>query len=361
MTNKKINSLQFGVLIFFFILASQIGIGINSITAQAGKDSIISIIFSYILGFIPLSIFIYLFKQDNNIIDLINNTFGKKIGTIINLLLLIPILIISANTLNSISNFLISQFLTKTPISIIYIAITLVILYAVYKGIEVVSRTAILLSIITILFLSISIIGLIPSIKIDNFFPLFENGITKDINASLTFCLTNITPLFILLFLEKDNITNKNKIKKSIIISYSLGILTTLICTTLTIGTLGIYLTKIYQYPEYMMLKKISFFNFFNRVENLISIQWLHLNLLITVMAIFYTKKAIKKENSKIIVPIIVMILIFIFSKLVFKNNTIFTSFNTKIYPYINLGYFIILALLALIIFIKEKKAHKQL
>ena len=169
MKNNKINSLQLGIIIFFFLFASLVGIGINSVTSLAGRDSFISIIIAYIIGLIPLIIFIYLFHQDKNIIELINNTFGKTIGMIINIILLIPIIIISACSLNSISNFLVSQFLSDTPIYIIYIAISIVILYGVYKGFEAVSRTALMLSIISILFLIISIIGWIPNIEIDNF------------------------------------------------------------------------------------------------------------------------------------------------------------------------------------------------
>ena len=356
MKNNKINSLQLGVIIFFFLFASLVGTEINSVTSLAGRDSFISIIIAYIIGLIPLIIFIYLFHQDKNIIELINNTFGKTIGMIINIILLIPIIIISACSLNSISNFLVSQFLSDTPNYIIYIAISIVILYGVYKGFETVSRTALMLSIISILFLIISIIGLIPNIEIDNFLPLFEHGIKKDIYASLIFVISNITPLYILLFISKENITNKEKINKSIIISYTFGILVAFTEMILTVGTLGLHLTNIYQYPEYIILKKISFFNFFNRIENLISIQWLYLNLLIAAISIFYIKSAIKKEKSKFIVPLISIILMFMFCVLAFKNNTIFINFSKNIYPYINLGYFIIVLIIAIITYIKQKR-----
>ena len=118
MKNNKINSLQLGVIIFFFLFASLVGIGINSVTSLAGRDSFISIIIAYIIGLIPLIIFIYLFHQDKNIIELINNTFGKTIGMIINIILLIPIIIISACSLNSISNFLVSQLKAMFNVSI---------------------------------------------------------------------------------------------------------------------------------------------------------------------------------------------------------------------------------------------------
>ena len=124
----------------------------------------------------------------------------------------------------------------------------------------------------------------------------------------------------------------------------------------LTVGTLGLHLTNIYQHPEYIILKKISFFNFFNRIENLISIQWLYLNLLIAAISIFYIKSAIKKEKSKFIVPLISIILMFMFCVLAFKNNTIFINFSKNIYPYINLGYFIIVLIISIITYIKQKR-----
>ena len=120
MKNNKINSLQFGTLFSFTILSTLIGIGFNNVTRIAKVDSYISIIIAYIIGFIPLILFIYLFNQEKTITELTKETFGKTLGTIINYLLLIPILIIGISSVYSISNFMVSQFLSDTPIIIIY-------------------------------------------------------------------------------------------------------------------------------------------------------------------------------------------------------------------------------------------------
>jgi len=63
MKNWKINSLQYGTLVSFTILSTLIGIGFNNVTKIAKIDSYISIIFSYLIGFIPLILFIYLFRK----------------------------------------------------------------------------------------------------------------------------------------------------------------------------------------------------------------------------------------------------------------------------------------------------------
>lgn len=335
-----------------------LGVGINNISFYASRDAFISVIISYVVGFIPLGIFIYLFNQDKNIIELINSTFGRVFGTIINILLLIPIIIISCLSISTICSFLVSQFLSSTPIYVIYFAIFSVIFYGVYNGIEAISRTALILLFVVILLLFISIAGNIPNVNLDNFLPLFEHGILVDAKAGIIFSLTDIIPIFILLSLCKENISDKRNLKKSIIISYSFGILVSFILVIMTIGTLGIYLTNIYQYPEYMMLKKITFFNFLNRLENFISIQWLFLTPVVGMMSVFYVTRFAKVKTKKgtVVVSLITLLVIFLFCILTFKNNTMLVEFSKHIYPYINLSYFIIVCIVSVGVLFKKKR-----
>lgn len=354
----KINSLQFGTIIFFFIFASLIGISVNNTAFYASRDAVISVILSYVIGFIPIIIFLYLFKQDKNIIELINYTFGKRFGLVINIILVIPIIVISGVVISTISNFLVSQFLADTPIYVIYLCMFVVIIYAVYSGIEAISRTALVLSSLVTLYFIISVLGISSNIKIDNFLPLFEHGIVPDIKASIFFVLTDIIPIFIMLCISKKNIRDKENVNKSIIISYSIGMFVSLASMIMTIGSLGIYLTNIYEYPEYMMLKKISFFNFLNRIENLISIHWLFLSLLIVTISVYYVNRLIKikKKKNSIVVSFLTLIVIYAFCIVTFKNNTMLVSFTKYIYPYVNLGYFVILLVISVIYYFKSRK-----
>lgn len=358
MKNIKINSLQFGTIIFFFMLTILLGIGINNISFLASRDAFISIIISYIVGFIPLIIFIYLFNQKKNIIELIYDVFGKVVGTIINILLLIPVIVISSITISTICSFLVSQFLSSTPIYVIYFAIFFVIFYGVYNGIEAISRTALILLSIVIFFIFISIVGNIFNINFDNFLPLFEYGIVTDIKAGISFSLTDVIPLFILLSLSLENISDKDNVNKSIVIAYSLGFLISFILVVMTIGTLGIYLTNIYQYPEYMMLKKVTFFNFLNRLENFISIQWLFLTPFVGMMSLLYVNRLFKIKTKKMsgIVSLGTLLVIFLFCILVFKNNTVLVEFSKDVYPHINFWYFMIVLVVSVGVFLKKKK-----
>jgi len=356
MKNWKINSLQFGTLVSFTILSSLIGIGFNNVTRMAKADAYISIIISYIIGFIPILLFIYLFNQEKTINELIIDTFGKILGTIINYLLLIPIAIIGICSVYSISNFMVSQFLSNTPIIIIYVVPSIVILYGIIKGIEALSRTSLILYVITIILVLIAILGLAPQLEFDNFKPMLENGLTLPIKGSLIFTVSDIIPVFIMLTISKKNIANKEKTTKSIIIFYTLSILMMFFNIFMTIGTLGIHLTTMYQYPEYMVLKQISFFNFLDRIENFVTIQWIFRTFMLVSMVVFYIKNTIKKNNNSLVLPALILAIIIALDLIIFKNNTMFTNFVYKIYPYSNLVFFIMILIISIVVFIKNKR-----
>lgn len=356
MKNWKINSLQFSTLFSFTLLSTLIGIGFNNVVNLAKVDSYISVIIAYIIGFIPLLLFIYLFNQEKTINELLKDTFGNIIGTIISYLLLIPIGIIGICSVYSISNFMVSQFLSDTPIIIIYVIPSLVILYGLIKGIETISRTSLILYVIMILLFFIAIFGLAPQIELNNYKPILENGLTNPIKGALIFVLSDIIPLFVMLSISKKNIINKEKTTKNIVIFYTISIIIMFLNITMTIGTLGIHLTDMYQYPEYMVLKQISLFNFLDRIENFVTIQWIFRTFMLVTMIVYYIQNTIKKDTNSKILPAIILATIIVLNIIIFKNNTMFTNFALKIYPYTNLVLFIIIIITSLVVFLKNKR-----
>lgn len=356
MKNWKINSLQFGSLVSFTILSTLIGIGFNNVTKIAKVDSYISIIFAYIIGFIPILLFIYLFNQEKSLNELIEDTFGKILGKIINYLLLIPIGIIGICSVYSICNFMVSQFLSDTSIIILYVVPSIVILYGIVKGIEALSRTSLILYAIAIILVLITVIGLAPQIELDNFKPMLENGINRPLKGSLIFTLSDIIPVFIVLAISKKNIVNKEKTTKSIIIFYTLAILIMFLNISMTIGTLGIHLTNMYQYPEYLVLKKISFFNFLDRIENFVTIQWIFRTFILVSLVVYYIKNTIKKDSDSVVIPAFILATIIVLDLVIFKNNTMFNNFVSRIYPYSNLFLFIMIIIISIGVFIRKKR-----
>ena len=336
MNKEKVSNIGFSSLILFPILALFSGIGTHNTIKIAEVDSYISVLLAYLLGFIPLLLFLLIFnyKKELSIVDKIKYLFGEYLGTIINYVIDILVLLIGVTLFFGINNFSISQFLAETPILVLMLLIGLVLVYNVSFGIETISRVSIIFLAIIFILTIISTMGIIPHFEIANIKPTLENGIIPPLKGGLTLILTNIVPIFVLLIIPKDKIRNNKNTNKSLIIFYTIAFILAFLAILLTVGSLGIYLCDIYQYPEYTVLKKISLFNFLDRIENFIYTKWILSSFSSLSLIVYYINSSIKKDSRKIMPILIVGTMIYIGLN-VFKNNTIFYNFILNIYPYI--------------------------
>ena len=133
MTNNKISSLQVGVILSFIILSTTSWIGLTDIIEIAGRDAYISVIVAFILGIISLVMVLFINNNDNklSIKELVIKMFGKYMGSFINIVIDIIMVVIGIVTLYGLSNFIISQFLSDTNIIYIYISISILVIYCV--------------------------------------------------------------------------------------------------------------------------------------------------------------------------------------------------------------------------------------
>lgn len=357
MNKNKINSLQLGSLILCPILSASLGIGLYNAIQIAKVDSYIGIFISSILGIIPLLLIIYIskFEEDKNIIEKINILYGKYIGTFINFIIVSILFVIGITILFGICNFIVTQFLANTPIMYVGIMFGIVCVYSVSKGIETISRTQFIFTfIITIIFIILAA-SLYPEFDKSNLKPFFEYGINSPLKVGILNLFTNIIPIFIILIIPKGNICDKEKYTKFVIIFYIISILFILLISIFNIGVLGQYLASFYQYPEYILLKKVNLFGFIDRIENILSIGWILSTYATLTLIIYYISNFIKKNDKSKLSPLIITSLIILTSLFIFKNNTTFNMYITNIYPYIISILFVIMIIICITIIIKKK------
>jgi spore germination protein KB len=189
---------------------------------------------------------------------------------------------------------------------------------------------------------------------ISNIKPILESGFKNPIKGGLILTLTNIIPTFTILSIPKTKVINYNKSSKYLFITYTLSFILIFLIAIKTISVLGIYLTSAYQYPEYIVLKKISLLDFFDKIENIIFIKWILTSFCSLSIMIYYLTNSIKKDNKKKLIPTIITLIIIFLSISHFKNNTIFTNFIENIYPYTNLLLLFIIIIISINIFIKN-------
>ena len=336
---KKISYIELSTITISIIISMNLGININILVNDVGNDSWISIIISYIIGIIPLLLTLYIsnYKQNLNLYEKNRYLCGNLLGNIINIYISLILFIAALILLNNIIDFITTQFLYRTPIILTATIFIALIIYCSTKEINVIAHVSIILMLINLLIFIITGFSLINEIKLDNLLPILTSNTSKLILSAFKLTCINILPIIIISIIPKEKITNKEKYNKWIIISYLIGGIISLITTIITISVLGIHLTKIFEYPEYMVLKKVKLFGFLERTENIISIKWITETYIYLTLIIYSLSKCItiKNKNTFNILNIIIGILLIITTRYLFNNITIFKDFVSSKFIYI--------------------------
>lgn len=257
------------------------------------------------------------------------------------------------------SNFIISQYLTNTSITLVTLILGITVYHTVNKGITTISKISIIYTIIIVSLLILGIIGIIPEIKLDNLKPILENGIKPPFLAALVYTLLLTSPAYSFLIIPKSIIENNKKTTKYLLITYIITSITIFLICIISSSCLGRYLIKIYQYPVYITLKKISIFSFIDRIENFLSLQWILSSFISLTIYIYNIKENINKKNNPLLNLILIITIILISTK-IFKNNTNFNHYLGSIYPYILIIQLIIYIIISITIFIKKSIKNKK-
>lgn len=357
---KKISTLELGSIIIIELVTMFSGINMSILKEGAGINSWIAALLSYILGFILLLLIIYFsnYYPDLQLHQKINHLFGKIIGFIINIILSIFLLVIGITILYNINNFILSQLLNKTPFIISCLLLMTLIIYNTNKGLNVITKTSyILLSLNIVLFL-INIFALIRHVDITNFLPLFKIDIENILPTTLKITSTKVLPLITILIIPKNKLTNPKYYNKTIIISYIIATTISLLLVFVTFGVLGVDLVKAFEYPEYIVLRKINLFGFLERIENIISLQWIIGSFSYLSLIIYTISKSIplKSKKAHTYINIIIGIILISLTLLIFKNNTIYDTYILNLFPYITGGIIIIYILMFTKIILSKNK-----
>lgn len=359
----KLRCFQAAILVFFLIHGGIFGTGINFLIRVSKEDMWIATIFGIIIGFIPFYLFISLSTKypDKNIFEIIETVFGKFIGKII-----ISIITLFATTFVlygywSLTNLISSQYLYKTPQLFVYILFAIPLIYILSKGLKVTLRSIIIIFFITAILYIATFFSLVPQAKLINIFPILKNGILPPLKGCLGFIVYSITPLFLIGSIPIHYYEDKEKYKKYMINSYIISCIAVFAIPFLVISIFGIELTLLYQYPEFQILRLVSFGGFIERVESTLSIQWVFELFILIVMGMYFIKQGfyhifyIKNKNIKLCLNSLFIIFAIIASINFFNSNTMANQFSVDYYPYVCYGFYILFFILYFIISTKKK------
>jgi len=356
---KKISYLELSSIFLTIIISLNTGINIYILKQTASIDSWIAFTIAYAIGIIPLLLTLYIanYHPELNLFEKNKHLFGDYLGPIINAFISIIFFIIAMTILYNIVGFINTQFLYRTPIIISTILLVSLAIYASIKEINVIAHISIILMVVGIFMFILSNLSLINEIKLDNLLPILKINTNNLLMSSVKIAIINILPIITILIIPKNKITNEKMYNKSLIIAYIVGFIISLITIIGTIGTLGIYLTKTFEFAEYMVLKKIKLFGFLERTENIIATSYITENYLYLTVLIYTISKNISRKNDQTFkyTNIIIGIMLIIVTNYFFKNITLFNNYTENIFIYIVSLLIIPYLIIPCKIFIKNK------
>ena len=360
MTDKKINNLEIASLNYFLTRTFMIGFTFNILIQSLKQDAWIIPILSIIMAIPLIYIISYIinYEPNLNICEKIMKLFNKKIGFLILLLLGILMLFVTVLNYLNLNNFVQSQFLNRTPFLVISIMFMIITYYIISKGINTITRTSNIMFYIGIILLVLSIIGLIPSLNIDNLKPILTSNSTTYLNCLNMFYSYNILPMFLLTIIPKTTLY-KPKLKKTLIISYLISAISMFFVVFETLATFGYELSLTYEYAQFFVLKHVALVKISSRVESILAIQLL-LDLLIFNIAYIHfisiNLKTMFNLKNKFIIYLTPCILVIIATMFIYKYNLYLDNLIYSLFPII---VSIVLTFIIFMITIKIKISKK--
>lgn len=332
MNKDKYTPIELSIFSFLLMNSFTSTILIKEFNNMNTVSIILSIICSFLIGFIFLKIYINSFNKFN--ININKNglfTFVLKIFLII---CSIIILLYSTFNLSLIIKDIILPNMNQKIISITFLCICYILAIKGIKSITIASNLMFMVYIVVVL---ITFFFNLFNINPINLLPIKFN--LENISFYKILILT-ISPLFMLLIISKEDINNFKKYKKYLYISYTLFYSYLIIKILFIVSILGIKYFSLVAYPEIDVLKMINIFNFFERLEEILIINIFIQNLITSSLSLNYIynlSKSIIKSNKWMIRIINAIILLLIIKIDVLSDNllvitaTIFIILNTFI------------------------------
>lgn len=361
MEKAKISTSQLFILMILFQLSNSLLI---PLAMKAGRDSWIAILGAMAVSILLFFIYraLYLYYPSLLLTDYTEKLIGKILGRTLAFLYILFFLYCAARVLREFGVMLLSFAFPETPLFVACAMMVLVIIYTVYKGIEVIARTGELLFVVMLmlaffLFLLIAISGLID---ISNLRPALEDSpkILKTIFTETLYVPFGEIIVFTMIF---PYLNQAKKLKKTGVAAISITGVALAFTTVLNISVLGVPLIERSLFPLLTTIQSIEVGEFLERLDVIfilaLIIGGFFKVAVYTYCALIGTASLFNiKEPSKLAYPIGMVVLFT--SMIIASNYSEHIEEGLKIFPiYIQFPFQIIIPVFLLFIaFIKNRK-----
>ncbi|HAN09563.1 MAG TPA: spore gernimation protein KB [Clostridiales bacterium] len=369
MEKIKITSHQLMAITMTYVCGASTIIIASSAASLAKQDAWISAVVAALFGLIVIWLNTYLggLYPDKTYVEVIQLLLGKWLGGFVVATFVFVCIGGAAQFVWYVGDFFTTQYMTETPTYIIDVLFVIVIVIAIFYGLEAIARASEIFFYIIIAMFILSMFLVMPNINIDNIFPVLEKGIVPVLKGSLPLLAFTVLPLIILNMIYPVNI-NVNDIKdakKSMLKGYIIGMSITFISIVMCIFVLGSTITADVRYPVVFLTKEINVGIIFTRLEALIVIVWI-LTIFNNTLFYFYAgflglSQLLKlKDYKKILLPL--GLIMAVISNFVYDSVPYEIDWDTNVWFPCIFTYGLILPVVLLIVYcIKNIKTGNKL
>lgn len=269
--NTKISPVIFMFSVACFLRSSSL---LSSFFASISKqDTWLVILMGAVASLPVMAIYILLIKAfpTKNLFEINDTVFGKVFGKVISVLYLWFFFTLSALNLRDLGNFVGKSIMLKTPQPIIVAVFVLICAWAVYFGIEVVTRYSIVFIVISSIILLISILAIISIIKLENFLPVFDQPPLNYIQSTNIVMTIPYGELVVFLMITPKVDVNPKKFGRYFLGGFLLGAFLVAMVIARDVGILGKTIS-IFSLPSFETLRMLTFFDVLTHMEILYAI-----------------------------------------------------------------------------------------
>jgi spore germination protein KB len=351
---QTISASQFIHLTVLFIIGSSTLIAPPLVVADAKQDAWISVLIAFIIGLLLVLLYSVIARRypDLTLVEYSKVILGKWPGTVFSLLYVLYFLLLTADLLRIVGDFLTTVVMPETPIQAIETLFILTVIWGVRLGLEAFSRTAEILMPWILIFFMLLVLLLIPEMKVHHITPLLENGIHPVLRGAWPLLGVPFLDLIVFLMIA-PNVKKSASIFRHLTLGVTIGGFLLFLITILSILVLGPdYIVRL-NYPVFELAQKIDIGLFIQRIEILAG-GIIFVSIFIKITICYYATamslaQTLRLQHYRSLTLPLGMLIVAL-SLLISPNNVFFRVFTLQVWTPLCILYGFLLPLLLLIV-----------
>ncbi|NOU75265.1 GerAB/ArcD/ProY family transporter [Paenibacillus sp. LMG 31458] len=327
-----ISKSSFAILVTFFMIGTSILIAPSGLAHEAKQDAWLACIVGIGINVLNAILYVVLGERfaGQTLVQYCEAVLGKWVGKAVSIAFVLFFYLLTSLMIGDLGYFVTSQIMQETPIEVLQMLFTLVVVMTVRSGFVVYTRAAVIFFPWLIILFLLLILPLLPKFVMGNFFPVMEFGIKPILRGGFTFY--GLQEMIVLLMFYPF-VSKMNGRKSGFFAGIGMGGAILLITTVGSIAVLGEVLTSNQLFPAYTLAKNISIGHFLERLEGILISIWV-LSIFLKIVLTFhasllgFVQIMNNKDEKPLVIPLALGMIIL--SLMCYPNTIFINDFLSK-------------------------------